>query len=561
MRIWTTLAATLALAACATETPQTPAAPEAPAAFQQAPMSPAALRAHVEVLASDQFGGRFPGTEGETLTVDYLERAFAAAGLQPAVTAADGSRSFRQHAQLVSATIAGTPTLSITGRDGARSYAYADQFVVWSKRIQPAINVENAELVFVGYGVNDPVSGWNDYAGVDMRGRIAVILVNDPDYETGDDRGFNGRAMTYYGRWIYKFEEVARQGALGAILIHETGPAAYGWEVVRSSRTGPLLDIVPADRGMGRAAFESWVTEPVARELFQRAGMNFDQMKRRAQTRGFRAAPMRGLRLSTSFNLTHREFQSDNVIGVLPGRTNPDEVVLYSAHWDHMGRCPPVNGDDICNGALDNATGTAGLIELARQFQAQGAPARSVAFIAFTAEEQGLLGSAYYAEHPTFPAAQTVAAINMDGLNNVGPTRDIVVVGGGKSELEPILDRATRAAGRIVAQETYPERGSFYRSDHLNFARIGIPSLYTGAGIDLVNGGVAAGRAANEDYVANRYHRPDDEITPQWNLDGGAADLALLYAVGREVADGNAWPNWLATNEFRPIRDRSRTGR
>jgi len=561
MRILTTLAAALALAACATETPEAPAASSAPAAFQHAPMSAAALRSHVEVLASDEFDGRFPGTNGETLTVEYLERAFAAAGLQPAVQGADGARSWRQHAQLVSATIQGTPTLSITGRDGARSYAHADQFVVWSKRIQPNISVENAELVFVGYGVNDPVSGWNDYAGVDMRGKIAVILVNDPDYETGDDRGFNGRAMTYYGRWIYKFEEVARQGAIGAILVHETGPAAYGWEVVRSSRTGPLLDIVPADRGMSRAAFESWVTEPVARELFQRAGMNFDTMKQRAQTRGFRPVPMRGLRATTSFNLVHREFQSDNVIGILPGRTHPDEVVLYSAHWDHMGRCPPVNGDNICNGALDNATGTGGLIELARRFHEQGAPARSVAFIAFTAEEQGLLGSAYYAEHPVFPAAQTVAAINMDGLSNVGPSRDIVVVGGGKSELEPILERYARAASRVVAQETYPERGSFYRSDHLNFARIGIPSLYTGAGIDLVTGGVAAGRAANEDYVANRYHRPDDEITPQWNLEGGAADLALLYAVGRDVADGNAWPNWLATNEFRPIRDRSRQGR
>lgn len=545
-------AALFALAACATDG-RDPGAEEAAApaspAFEHGAMTAQALIEHVRVLASDEFEGRAPGGEGERLTVEYLERNFAAAGLQPG---ANGS--WRQQAALMAATLTNEPVLTLTGRDGARQYVYGQDFTAWTKRIEPVVNVENAELVFVGYGIVAPELNWNDYAGIDMRGKIAVILINDPDFDTGDDRGFGGRAMTYYGRWTYKYEEAARQGAAGAIIIHQTAPAAYPWEVIGSRVSGPRFDVVRADRGASRAGFEGWIQESVARDTFRRANLNFDQLRTRAQRQGFRPVRMGTLRGSISLETSFEQMQSSNVVGILPGTTRPDEYVIYTAHWDHLGRCAPVNGDNICNGALDNATGTGGLVELARQFSAEGAPERSVVFIALTAEEQGLLGALYYMQHPLFPARQTVAAINMDGLNPGGTTRDIEVIGFGKSEMDDLIVEAAAADGRRVEPDSLPEAGFFYRSDHIHFAQLGIPVLYTKAGIDYVQGGVERGRARVADYIANHYHKPSDELTDTWELTGGAQDLQLLYDVGRTIADGDSWPQWRANAEFRAAR-------
>lgn len=547
------VAAMLALSACASGDR---AAPEPTQTFAGAPNSPEALMQHIRVLSSDEFEGRAPGTNGERLTIAYIERMFAAAGLQPGVTLPDGSRSWRQETTLVAATLNGAPTLTFSGSDGARSYAYATQFSAWTRRLQDTVAVENAPLVFVGYGIVAPELNWNDYAGLDMRGKIAVILVNDPDFETGDDRGFGGRAMTYYGRWTYKFEEAARQGAAGAIIIHETGPAAYPWAVIQSATGGPRWDIVREDRGMGRAAFEGWMHNDVALETFRRAGLDFNALKARAQQSGFRAVPM-NITGSLTLNTSIEQRTTYNIVGVLPGRARPSETVLYSAHWDHLGRCPAINGDDICNGALDNATGVASLIELARRFGADGAPERSVAFVALTAEEQGLLGALSYMQRPVFAPRDTVAAINIDGINNYGPTRDIEVVGFGKSEMDDLITAAAAAQNRIVTPDSAPEAGYFYRSDHLHFAQLGIPVLYTSNGVDMIDGGRERGEALNARYVANDYHKPSDEVTDEWEMSGGVQDLELLYAVGRKLADGSSWPQWRANAEFRAAREAS----
>jgi len=549
-------AAVLALAACATSDQQTSS--DAAPAFAGPPLSEEALLQHIRVLASDEFEGRAPGTRGEELTLEYLERMFAAAGLEPGVTLPDGTRSWRQQTTLVAATLTNTPTLTLRGRDGAREYAYATQFSAWTRRLDPTVDIQNTPLVFVGYGINAPELGWNDYEGVDVRGKIVVMLINDPDFETGDDRGFGGRAMTYYGRWTYKFEEAGRQGAAGAIIIHETAPASYPWAVIQSS-TGPRprWDIVREDRGASRTGFEGWITNEVALETFRRARLDFNQLKSRAQRRGFRAVPMGSLTGSLRLETRAEQRTTYNVVGVLPGRTRPEETILYSAHWDHLGRCPAIDGDDICNGALDNATGTAALIELARRYAADGRPERSVAFIALTAEEQGLLGALYYMQHPVFEPRNTVAAINMDGINNIGRTRDIEVVGFGKSEMDDLIVRAAQAQGRRVEPDSSPEAGYFYRSDHLHFAQLGIPVLYTSNGIDMVEGGIERGRALNDAYVANNYHKPSDEVTDDWDMSGGVEDLQLLYAVGRQLADSNAWPQWRANAEFSAARQAS----
>ncbi|QGZ94809.1 M28 family peptidase [Terricaulis silvestris] len=548
-------AAMLALSACATG--DNASAPEPTQAFAGAPNSPEALMQHIRVLSSDEFEGRAPGTNGERLTLEYIERMFAGAGLQPGVTLPDGTRSWRQETPLIAATLTEAPTLTFTGRDGARSYAYATQFSAWTRRLQDTVTVENAPLVFVGYGVVAPELNWNDYAGIDMRGKIAVILVNDPDFETGVDGGFGGRAMTYYGRWTYKFEEAARQGAAGAIIIHETGPAAYPWAVIQSATGSTRWDIVREDRGMGRAAFEGWMQNDVALETFRRAGLDFTQLKTRAQQQGFRPVPM-NLTGSMTLHTSIEQRTTYNVVGVLPGAARPNETILYSAHWDHLGRCPAIDGDDICNGAVDNATGVASLIELARRFSAEGAPERSVAFIALTAEEQGLLGALSYMQHPLFAPRDTVAAINIDGVNNHGPTHDIEVIGFGKSEMDALITAAAQAQGRRVEPDSSPQAGYFYRSDHLHFAQLGIPVLYMKHGIDMIEGGRERGEALNARYVANDYHKPSDEVTDEWDMSGGVQDLELLYTVGHGLADGSSWPQWNANAEFRAVREESR---
>ncbi|MBL8547006.1 MAG: M28 family peptidase [Hyphomonadaceae bacterium] len=532
-------AAAALLAACASSTATTGTA------TGPAPLSHDALVSHVRVLASDEYEGRSPGTHGEELTVAYISRAFAAAGLQPGVNG-----DWVQDVPLATAEVTNNPTLRV----GSSAYAYGADWVGWTKRQNaPRIDLSNAELVFVGYGVTAPENNWDDFAGVDVRGKVIVMLINDPDFDTGDDRGFGGRRMTYYGRWTYKFEEAARRGAAGALIVHEDAAAAYPWPVVNSSWTGPQHDLARADNGADRAQVEGWITNRVARELFTRAGLDFDRERARAQNRGFTPVSLRQ-RASVTLETTIERHASRNVIGVLPGRARPQEAVLYGAHWDHLGRCTAVDGDDICNGARDNATGVAGLIELAREYQRHGAPERSVAFIAFTAEESGLLGSQYYGEHQIFEPRNTAMMINMDGLSTVGPSRNMSVVGFGQNDLQDTLATVLLGQDRTISPETYPERGSFYRSDHFNLARTGVPVLYAGAGDDLVNGGRERSRQLAEAYIANAYHKPDDEISDDWDMSGATQDLQALYAVGRGVADSDAWPQWNESSEFRAAR-------
>ncbi len=509
-------------------------------------------------LASDEFEGREPGTRGEERTVAYLIEQMRAAGLQPG-----NNGSWVQDVPLVEMTASNYSALTFSGGRGTISLRQGEDFVANSYRVQPRTEIANSDVVFVGYGVNAPERGWNDYAGVDARGKTVVILVNDPDWMQPTVGGpFNGRAMTYYGRWTYKYEEAARQGAAAAIIIHDTEPAAYGWGVVRSSWSGPQYSAASANNGMDQTLANGWMQLSAAQALFRSGGQDLDALRTRARTPGFRAVPLAGVSASLSFDTAIRRTPSRNVIGVLPGRVRPDEYVLYTAHWDHLGRCEAnAAGDDICNGAVDNATGTAALIALAQAHARAGAADRSLVFLAVTAEESGLLGSRYYGENPVFPLAQTVGGINMDALNPTAPARDMTVVGRGKSELEAYLERALATAGRTANAEASPERGSYYRSDHFSLARFGVPMLYADAGEDLVEGGTAAGSAAASDYIANRYHGPDDEIEAITRWDGMAADMRIFYAVGRMLAMTGDWPNWVEGDEFRAIRDRSRASR
>jgi Zn-dependent M28 family amino/carboxypeptidase len=557
------IGAALALAGCGAmrDASAPPAAPQPPRGGLVAPapagppMSPASLAQHTRILSSDAFAGREPASGGEKLTTDYISQMFAQAGLRPG-----WNGSWLQPVPLLEATVRGDPAITVAGPDGARSYAYRERHVVWTKRPQGAQSIVNAPLVFVGYGVVAPEAGWNDYAGIDMKGKIAVILVNDPDFETPQGHPasgkFGGKAMTYYGRWTYKFEEAGRQGAAGALIVHEEAPASYPWAVVQSSWTGPQFDTKRAGDGADRVQVEGWMQGDMASELFRRAGLNFADFKTAAQLPGFRPVDLK-LTASVTLDTEVKDSISHNVIGVLPGTTAPDEAILYGAHWDHLGRCTPVNGDDICNGALDNASGTSGLIELARRFAAEGRTRRSVVFIAYTAEEQGLLGSAYYALNPAFAPNRTAMAVNMDGASLNGATRDVTVVGYGKSELEDMLARYAQAQGRTIKPEEFPERGSFYRSDHFNLAKVGIPVIYAQGGIDLVNGGVERGRALSNDNIANRYHKPQDEFDPAWSYDGQMQDLQLFYQLGRTYAEGSMWPKWKPGAEFYAIRERS----
>lgn len=553
-RLAATALSALALSACAT-TPPPVATASVPAAPQ---ISVETLRDVTTRLASDEFEGRAPGTAGEQMTVDLLVERFRAAGLQPG-----NNGSWTQDVPLVEMLTTNASPLRFTTPQGVQSLAIGDDFVANSYRITPRTEIANSEVVFVGYGINAPERGWNDYAGVDVRGKTVVVLVNDPDWQTPTVGGqFNGRAMTYYGRWTYKYEEAARQGAAAVLIVHDTEPAAYGWNVVRSSWTGPQFSADAANNHMDQTQANGWIQLERARALFAAAGQDFDALRERARAPGFRAVPLAGVTASLSFESTIQRQTSRNVIAVLPGRTRPQEYVLYTAHWDHLGRCEAnAAGDDICNGAIDNATGTAGLVALAEAHARAGAPERSLVFLAVTAEESGLLGSAYYANNPVFPLAQTVGGVNMDALSGAGPARDIIVVGGGKSELDSYLARAVAAEGRVIVPEPTPEKGFYYRSDHFSLAKLGVPMIYFDGGEDLLTGGVAAGRAYSERYTNDYYHGPDDEIGVIETWDGMMADLRLYYAVGRMLAMDSAWPNWNEGDEFRAIRDRSRAGR
>ena len=505
-------------------------------------------------LSSDEFEGRMPGSEGEKKTVELLTQRFEAAGLQPGN---DGK--WTQDVPLVEITGSDFAPLSITGgKDGGMAFEYGKDWVGVSYRETPRTRINNSELVFVGYGINAPERGWNDYEGLDMKGKTAVILVNDPDFGAEDLEGpFNGKAMTYYGRWTYKFEEAARQGAAAALIIHETEPASYGWNVVESSWSGPQAYPQRGENAPALTEMNGWIQNDVAQKIFTAAGKDLAKLKEAARKKDFKAVPL-DVQASTSFANETREYMSQNVIGILPGTKRPEEYVLYTAHWDHLGRCTPADdGDDICNGAVDNATGTAALVALAEAQAKAGAADRSMVFLAVTAEEQGLLGSTYYAQNPVFPLDQTVGGVNMDAFLIAGPARDVTVVGPGKSQLDEFLAAALKADGRVATDNPTPEAGFYYRSDHFPFAKQGVPMLYLDGGEDLVDGGREAGEAVSKDYRDNRYHGPKDEFDENWDWSGVMADLQLYYRLGRMMAMSTSWPNWVEGDEFRGIRDES----
>ena len=548
-----TLAAPFALFAAATPTLARPA-PAAPAPA----LSVETLKSVTKELSSDAYEGRAPTTPAEKKTIDYIVARMQAAGLKPG-----NAGKWTQDVPMVAITAKDVSAMTFTGAGPSAtplSLQYGSQMVIGTHRVVPGIAVKDSPVVFVGYGVNAPEKGWNDYAGLDVKGKTVVILSNDPDWMAKDRTGlFNGREMTYYGRWTYKYEEAARQGATAAIIVHDTEPAAYPWAVVQSSWTGEQYELAAENDHMDQNQAIGWIQLDKARALFAGAGQDFDALSKAAAVKGFRAVPL-GVTMSVSFDNAIRRSLSHNVVGVLPGTSAPQDVVLYSAHWDHLGHCQPVDGDGICNGAVDNATGIAGLVAMAEAFARAPRTKRSVAFLAVTAEESGLLGSDYYASHPVFPLARTVGGVNMDVLNVLGPVRDFEITGAGKSELEDLVKPIVAAQGRTIAAEDTPEKGHYFRSDHFSFAKRGVPMLAAGSGLDLVDGGIAAGKAASEDYVAHRYHKPQDEYRADWNWGGAIQDLTVYYRLGRLLADGNMWPNWYPGAEFRAIRDRSRTG-
>jgi Zn-dependent M28 family amino/carboxypeptidase len=516
----------------------------------------AMFRAHIARLAADEFGGRKPGTEGEKLTLDYLENEFRRLDLKPG-----NGASFLQDVPMVEITAASDAALKFTTAGAVTDLKFREDMVIWTKRVKASESLDASPVVFVGHGVTAPEYGWDDYAGVDMKGKTALILINDPGFATRDDTLFRGRAMTYYGRWTYKFEEAARRGAVGAIIIHQSEPASYGWDTVVNSWSTPQLDHASADGNAGRVALEGWITEPQARALFAANGSTLDEAVKRANTRGFRARPLATTASGRVRNAIRRT-NSHNLAAVLPGSKRPDEVLVYMAHWDHLGRLPGCSGDCIMNGAVDNATGTSGLLTIANAFvKARQKPERSIVFLAVTLEESGLLGSAYYVDNPLFPLAQTVAAFNMDALYFGGPTRDVTVVNLGASELEKYLAVAAKAQGRQLEAEPTPERGYFFRSDHFNFAKRGVPALYLKTGVDDRERGIEWRKKYYEDFTAQKYHKVDDEYSPDADLRGSVEDLELLYSVGAQLAAGKDWPQWSADSEFRAARERSRTGK
>ena len=521
-------------------------------------LSEATMKDVTRELSLDSYEGRAPGSVGEEKTVAYLIAKYKAAGLEPG-----NNGSWTQDVPLIEITAKNVSALTIADRSSkAMSFAYGNEYVIGSYRETPKTDIKQSEMVFVGHGIVAPEKGWNDYAGVDVKGKTVVVMVNDPDFENeGLDGPFGGKAMTYYGRWTYKFEEAARQGAAAVLIIHDTAPAAYGWNVVNSSWTGTQFLAQSKDGGKSQTKANGWIQKSVAKEIFAAAGQNLDKQMAAAKQKGFKAVP---LNLTTSMNFENdiARKASKNVIGVMKGTKRPDEYVLYTAHWDHLGRCTAAaDGDDICNGAVDNATGTAALVALAEGFAKAGAPERSVVFLAVTAEESGLLGSKFYAENPVFPLSQTVGGVNMDAFSMSGPAKNLTVIGKGKSQLDLYLEAAAKSEGRTPESEPTPEKGFYYRSDHFSFAKLGVPMVYFEGGDDLVTGGKAAAMAAAEDYEKNRYHAPGDEFDEKWDWSGVMSDLKLYYRIGRMLAMTDAWPNWNDGDEFRAVRDKSRNGK
>ncbi|MEM7766379.1 MAG: M28 family metallopeptidase [Pseudomonadota bacterium] len=576
------LLAAIALVACSADAPAPGSAPDAPASPEVAPTQTDALpmplptsttaeittsdlAVRIEALADDRFEGRGPGAPVGEKAADWIAQDMARIGLQPGGD--DGS--WFQTVGMVEQTIdPETSSLTFSGGLSERDYPMdlGTDAVIWTKQqTAETVAFDSSDVVFVGYGVVAPEYGWNDYDGLDVAGKTVVMLVNDPGFATENPDLFKGKAMTYYGRWTYKFEEAARQGAAAAILVHETAPASYGWDVVSNSWSGAQADLVRADGGAGRVTLEAWISVDTARSLFADGGLDFEAMKEAAKSADFTPVRMGGLTASGGITQTIDRLESRNVVGVIPGETAPDEYVLFTAHWDHLGKKTGEKTgepgedfyrDDIFNGAVDNATGVAGILEIAEAMAGETLD-RSALFVAVTLEESGLLGSAYYAENPTVPLNQVVAGINIDAYRPVGKTEEMVVIGYGASELEAMLETVLAETGRTVKPDTKPEAGFFYRSDHVSFAKKGVPMLYAKNGVETVDGGESVGKAFEASYTIQRYHKPMDEYADTWDLAGLVEDVGALKTLGLQIAQSSEWPTWYAGNEFEAIRQES----
>ena len=509
-----------------------------------------------KAISSDAFEGRGPGTKNGEAAAQWLADELKRIGIKPG----NHGSYFQKVPSIVIALDAAKSSFVFNTTKGALAPKFADDVVYWTPHYATnEVKVTDSPLVFVGYGVVAPEYGWNDYADVDVKGKTVVILVNDPGNEDAhpDPAFFKGKAMTYYGRWTYKYEEAARQGAAAAIVVHETIPAAYGWQVVRNSNSGNLSWLESKDKNASKVAIHGWMTLDTAKELFKRAGLDYEQEKAAANMHGFKAVAMPGETLTVDAVSHISRLMTRNVVGLIPGTKHPGDVLIYSAHWDHLGIKPELPGaDKIYNGAIDNGMGDSMILELAEEFAHDPKPQRSIAFIFWTLEEQGLLGSEYFAEHPVWPLSHIVAAINLDADLPSGATHDMTLSGNGESNLEDFLADALKTQGRVITPDPEPEKGGFFRSDHFSLAKHGVPAMTPGSGVDLVEGGVAAGMALRDEYRTHHYHQPSDEFDPNWKMTSIVQDINALHILGDTLANDNAWPNWTADSEFRAARDK-----
>ena len=514
--------------------------------FQVADLEP-----NLITLSSDEFMGRMPFTEGEQLTTSFLESKFKEMGLEPG-----NGDSYFQEVPMVSIITYPEQSMEFKGAQGSVVGEGLKDFVIWTQRTDSVVRIQDAEVVFAGFGIVAPEYGWDDYKNLDVKGKIVVVMINDPGFGSEDPTFFKGNTMTYYGRWTYKYEEAARQGALGCLIVHNTIPAGYGFNNIQNSWKASKLYLDDRGQEKYKLGFEGWITLPFAKQLFEKMGKNESELLQSARKADFQGVST-GMTLSTSLAVKPTYNVTKNVIAKVTGKTAPEEVIIYTAHWDHIGiGKPDETGDSIYNGALDNASGTSALLALAKAFKTDEQPDRTVVFLSVTAEEQGLWGSAYYAKNPIYPKENTVANINMDGVNPYGKMKDVSVIGVGQSEMEDLLDEELKKLGRYAAPEPNPVVGYYFRSDHFNFAKIGIPALYIGTGIDHVEKGKEYGKQLQEEYVAQYYHKPADAYDPKrWNLDGAVDDVQLLYEVGRNLANSTKWPGWKEGSEFKAIRD------
>lgn len=517
---------------------------------------------HVEVLASDAFEGRAPATPAEAKTIAYMVEQLKAAGLSPAGDLKNGQRLWTQDVPLARFEIDGPAEATILAPGAAITLRQGEEIAIRAAANGAGrVDIDNAPIVFAGYGVVAPERDWDDFKDMDVKGKVVVVLVNDPDYEAGEG-DFGGKAMTYYGRWTYKYEEAARQGALGLLVVHESEPASYGWATVKNSNTNEIFDIIRAEPAKAHVPVEGWIQREAAVHLMARAGLDFEVLKAEAQTRDFQPRLLEGLTFSTAFDVDVRQIISQNVVAEVAGSKRPNERILYTSHWDHLGvGAPDAAGDTIYNGAVDNAAGIGAVMEIARAFAAGPTPERSVGFLLVTAEEKGLLGSEYYAANPLYPLETTVAVLNLDAPSPAGPARDFSAAGDAASDLQDLLIAKGEAQGRTFKPDPRPEAGSFFRSDHFPFVRAGVPSISFRSGQDLVEGGLAAGQAWSRDYTSAKYHQPADAYGPDWNLAGMAQDADMLFQLGLDLANSSDWPAWKAGSEFKAARDATAAAR